>query len=681
MKTHTSSFKTKISTFGRELDTKITYSLNGSTQNLGGEELNMVSLHYEGAILKSVMKQFDIDSNVDIPINTVLNAQFGVKINSEYEYITLGNFVVYSSEKQEDTQSWKITCYDKMLYAMKDYEKLNITYPITIRNYIDAICDKVGLTFANASDNFANYNKQLTRELYLDNDGETLGYTYRDILDELAQVTASTICINNNDEIEIRYINDTSDTIDEEFLKNINVNFGEKYGPINSLVLARSADSDKTDPIEDSQSIVENGLCQVKISDNQILNWDDREIYMQDIFNKLNGLEYYLNDFSSTGVTYYDLCDRYNVSIGSQTYSCVMFNDEINITQGLEENVHTNKPEEDTPVYKKSDKEENKVNQAYIIADKANAKIDEVVSSVGSDGEVTAASIILAINGDTSQISIDADKIDINGAISANGTFSVSQQGYMEATGGKIGSYEITDGKLISSYYAKYNYTQEDVQRARNISLGIIQPTDLDYDMYDLNEDGVIGSNDVLTLVRIIAAGVTTSSPLTIVLDSSRTIDAGMKISSNNYSNTFALTNITLTDNTNTMSIRPTGITYNDGIKNYSITPNIFSTEEREVGTWINGKPLYQKTYEVLAQMYPQITHGIQNIDLIWIDLSNSFGMEINDPYWSFNQGVWANAEKRPRFIVNKTMILCDGDSSGTYYNWYITVKYTKTTD
>ena len=52
-------------------------------------------------------------------------------------------------------------------------------------------------------------------------------YTYRDILDELAQVTASTICLDENDKLELRYIsNNAVDTIDEEYLKDINVNFG-----------------------------------------------------------------------------------------------------------------------------------------------------------------------------------------------------------------------------------------------------------------------------------------------------------------------------------------------------------------------------------------------------------------------------------------------------------------------
>ena len=189
---------------------------------------------------------------------------------------------------------------------MVEYENMNITYPITIRNYINTICQHLGLTFKNVNDTFANYDKEIQNELYLDSEGGDLGYTFRDVLDELAQVTASTICINEvDDELEIRYINDTQDTIDEEYLKDINVSFGEHYGPINTIVLTRSGGSDSIHyPVVLPENPVE-----IKIEDNQIMNFNDRSDYIVDIYNKLNGLQYYIFDFSSTGFCYYNLCD------------------------------------------------------------------------------------------------------------------------------------------------------------------------------------------------------------------------------------------------------------------------------------------------------------------------------------------------------------------------------------
>lgn len=396
MKTHTSAYKNTIKEFGRQLDSIITYSIDDEVIELGSNELNSITPHYEGAILKSTMKQLDIDSNVEIPIGTEINYVLGAKVRDEevedyrdnYDYIDFGNYIVYSSEKQEDNNSYNIVCYDKMLYSMKDYEALPITYPITIRNYIKAIATKMGLDFANENDEFPNYDREIQNELYLAyNDtthtySDSMGYTFRDVLDELSQVTASTICINKNDELELRYINDTEDTIDENYLKDINVNFGEKYGPVNSIVLSRAGGSDRV-YLRDEESVTENGLCEINISENQIMNFNDRSDYLPDLLEQLDGLEYYLNDFSSTGITYYDVCDKYNVQIGETTYSCIMFNDEINVTQGLEENVHTDMPEQSETDYTKADKTDRKLNQTYIIVDKQNQVITSVVNEIG----------------------------------------------------------------------------------------------------------------------------------------------------------------------------------------------------------------------------------------------------------------------------------------------------------
>ena len=394
MKTHTSAFKNKIKQFGRELDSLILYEIEGVDVELGTEQLNSVTPHYQGAMLKSVMKQLDIDSNEEIPVGTVITYVLGVKVRNDevidyrdnYDYINFGNYIVLKAEKKEDTNSYQITCYDAMLNSMKDYENSNITFPITIRNYINSICGKIGLTFSNASDTFPNYNKEISNELYLDENGRTLGYTFRDVLDELAEVTASTICINEDDELELRYINNTNDTIDEEYLKDINVNFGEKFGSVNTIILSRSGDGDKI-----SQSIPANlpdeDKIAIQITDNQIMNDNNRADFIPDILNELYGLEYYINDFSSTGICYYNLCDKYNVTIGNNTYPCIMFNDEIDITQGLEEHIYTDMQEENETEYKYTRSDDRGITQANIIAKKNQAAIEAITQSInGEDG-------------------------------------------------------------------------------------------------------------------------------------------------------------------------------------------------------------------------------------------------------------------------------------------------------
>lgn len=383
MKAHTEEYKNKLKTV-REAKTKLTFN----NTIIDDDDLFSIKVYYNGNILKSVMKVLEFDYRNNIDLDTIVNFEYGIKINNNYEYIDYGNYVVYKSELQEDTKIYHITCYDKMLYSMKNYDDVvknaNITYPISVRDYINKLSTLIGLTFKNANDEFDNYSKKITKDLYYGQE-----YTIRDVFDELAEATSSTICISANDTLEVRYITETHDIIDEDMLKNVNVTFGKKYGPINSIVLSRSAESDNV-YLQDETSIAENGLCELKIIDNQIMNWNDRSEYLQDIFTRLNGTYYYLNDFSSTGITYLDLCDRYNVKIGDNTYSCVMLNDEINITQGLEENIYTEMPKETQTDYTKADKTDRKINQTYLIVDKQNQEITSVVSKVDKQNEQIA---------------------------------------------------------------------------------------------------------------------------------------------------------------------------------------------------------------------------------------------------------------------------------------------------
>lgn len=404
MKCVSNKFKEEIKKYGRQIDIIISYADNEGEHLLDSDVLFSITPTVNGNILRSVMKQLSFESSVKVPKDTIINVKFGVQVDLSltvaevhnmkvsrlnslqvaylsnnlkgFEYVSLGNYIVSKEpEYNADTLSYNHICYDKMLYSMKDYKKLNITYPITIREYINKICESIGLTFKNSNNTFANYNKQIKLDLY---DG--YDYKYRDILDELAQVTASTICINENtDELEIRYLNDTQDTIDEDYLKDINVKFEERYGPVNSIVLSRSAESDNVF-LQNEISIEQNGLCELKIIDNQIMNDNDRSDFLPDILEKINGLNYYINDFNSTGIVWYELCDKYTVSIEDKLYNCVLFNDEIKITQGLEETIYTEVPEVTKTDYSKSDKTDRKINKAYIMVDKQNQKITQLIS-------------------------------------------------------------------------------------------------------------------------------------------------------------------------------------------------------------------------------------------------------------------------------------------------------------
>ena len=243
MKTHSNEFKEEIKTLGKQQAVKITYMIDNEEKVLDSEDINSATPNYEASLLKSVMKGLDLDSNVDIPLGTEINFKYGLLVNEEYEYLEYGNYIVYTSEKQEDTSSYKIKCYDKMLYAMKDYEKLDITYPCTIETFLEELCKKIGLNLNTDITKSETSGIKLTAKFsvvlgkqhpsnlskhLLDDVFTGIGYTYRDVLDDIAEVTASTIYVIN-DTMYLGQIKATNDTINEEYINDTNVNFGEKY--------------------------------------------------------------------------------------------------------------------------------------------------------------------------------------------------------------------------------------------------------------------------------------------------------------------------------------------------------------------------------------------------------------------------------------------------------------------
>ena len=103
--------------------------------------------------------------------------------------------------------------------------------------------------------------------------------------------------------------------------------------------------------------------------------------------------------------------------------------------------------------------------------------------------------------------------------------------------------------------------------------------------------------------------------------------------------------------------------------------------QEREVGVWIDGKPLYEKTIQFSSNLSSSgiynHQHGIPNIDLV-TDLFG-FGYTQSGNTYPINNGrngnllgAWANSTYVSLYIGNND--LWSGD-------WTVTLRYTKTTD
>ena len=131
------------------------------------------------------------------------------------------------------------------------------------------------------------------------------------------------------------------------------------------------------------------------------------------------------------------------------------------------------------------------------------------------------------------------------------------------------------------------------------------------------------------------------------------------------------------------------GVSHSTTIRIFDLLNNKhnYSTEEQVVGTWIDSKPIYEKTLlfenQYLQNGFTDLDHGISDIDM-YIDLKGNYKNLENSNMLllshlntngglGFSIGTWCDNTTKIRISTGANMV---GN-----YNIYITIQYTKTTD
>lgn len=370
MKVVTQGFKDAIRTFGRELDTIVTIG----EQTFDKESLNGITPTFNSGLFCTIMKGVEIDLNVFTPKNSIINIKSGVLVNDTYEYIDYGNYKTKDdSQIDEDTSSYKVIAYDKILESMVDYD-LGINYPISVRDYWVAIFNELGWDISGIPTTFRNSTKMINQDVH-----SGIGYTYRDVLDELCKISFVWL-VDKNGIPTILEPTETGENIDETYLSDTNVTIKQKVF-FNSLVFSRAEESDNIYR-KDDESILLNGLHEFRIADNQLLSTNDRDLYIDELWEYLKTFTYYSFEVDTIGIMFLEPLDAFNLVANGNTYPTILLNDETQITQGLKEILYSDEPEESQTEYKYADSTDKKINQAYIVVDKQNQTITSLTSNI-----------------------------------------------------------------------------------------------------------------------------------------------------------------------------------------------------------------------------------------------------------------------------------------------------------
>lgn len=408
------------------------------------EDINEIRYYFDGALYRSVMRCLEVKLKGD----WTAKAKKGLLLDSlkikathpEGDSVTIGYGGFYIAEAPEYDAAQNLTsviAYDELYQSMRPYTASLWQSGITVKNYLIAILNKLGINYdANSFNLMANADKVITSEKYLDieNDSTEAAYTYRDILDEIAKVSGVTFAFKNSlggDPFKLYAIKPTESgyVIDESNLRSVTI--GAKYGPVKGVVLSREPQEDNVyypSNLSDSQTAV-------KISNVELIedssNDEYRKQFAKGIYDNVAGTEYYLYELDSFGIGFLNFGDIFTLKVcertggmigGEKEYKTIFMRTDMTVSQGVKEKSKLEAPQATSTDYSAAESASDKLlKKTMIKVDKQEQRITALVKE--SDDKYSE--FTQTINGIKGKI-VDT-KNDLEAEITATASAATSQ--------------------------------------------------------------------------------------------------------------------------------------------------------------------------------------------------------------------------------------------------------------
>lgn len=270
-------------------------------------------------IAKSGTLKLDVKTALALE-NKSIDIFMGIYCNDNYEYVPLGKFFIY-----EKVNSFEYKIIDSKMLFNIPFDNTKIVYPITVSDLLEKVCIQSGVELFPSD--FPNQDILINKEIFF-------GYeaTCFDVVLAVTQAACSFAHINRNNQLELNWIHPVN--------FNIGINnqleypvLTESYGPINSLVLARDPQNDNV-YIQDEESIENNGLLELKINNNPILDIDRFQSRLS-IWDRIKSFSYQPVTINSQGFFHLDPGDIVQVETNDGDYiDAIIMNHNIDFNGG-----------------------------------------------------------------------------------------------------------------------------------------------------------------------------------------------------------------------------------------------------------------------------------------------------------------------------------------------------------
>lgn len=218
------------------------------------------------------------------------------------DYITLGTFYTTKCDYKYDKGTTELTLFDYMNKAEMSWQQGEHTgYPKTVATLADDIATNLGYEGVVSMTGLPNATQLVQSDLWALISQEK----YREVINEIANITGTTALVNSQNYLEFKPFRNAEEMLTYDNLRTYKL--GLHYGKINSVVLSRQPQNDDV-ALQDSTSIDANGLTEAKIINNQIAD-NNRQAFIQPLFNALNGIEFDGIEMNTEGHGWYEIGD------------------------------------------------------------------------------------------------------------------------------------------------------------------------------------------------------------------------------------------------------------------------------------------------------------------------------------------------------------------------------------
>lgn len=321
--------------------------------------------------------------------------------SSTDETIDYGAFKVVEVEENKANDQRVLKMYDRMYESLQEYVPVDLEFPVTVKVFLEDICTTLGWTLGTTS--FVHDGLEMDRDLFMG-----IGLTYRDVLEDIAEISG-TIMMFSDDELVLRSV-DTTTSLETLTTSDVStLTLEPEWGELNSVVFSRMPQEDNIVE-KDDESIAIYGVNELKIENNLIVD-GDRETYITDTFNALNGIKYYPFETKTVGLGYLEVGDVIKVTDKTPTEHTVLITDvEFSLTGGLNEVIKGQSPDKTTTNYEVAGIIGKRIKNTEIIVDKQAGEITSLVNDT-TQIKQTAEAISLTAQTALSNSETNADNI------------------------------------------------------------------------------------------------------------------------------------------------------------------------------------------------------------------------------------------------------------------------------